>query len=527
MDRARNEHGEYRFSKSFFVEEGEYQYKIRLGPGDWWAIDDSKPTVDDGMGNKNNLIVVKQESNKPVDTPVPTSSQNVSKPQPVVPPPADTVHMPAGKPEEPNTAPATKPDAPAAAPSITPVTLTTAVPTASDAKPVDHANDQVVKPHAPAAETSIVPATPAVSDANPPEHANDPVMKPPAPVAGPVITPAIPTTSGARPPEYANDPAMNPPAPVAEASITPAIPTASDTKPPEHANDLAMKLHDSVAEPLVVPGISTVPETRPHENADEATLKPHVPVAETSIVPVVPTVLDTTSPEHVSDSATKPHDPAAEPSTVPVLPTMPETRPPGHAKDERERPPLLPHETVVPGSLEQCQAPLFRHENTAIDNMQHELAHVEIVLFGGSEPPVAQAAVVSPEKSPETLALPKFPTDTRAIHDEIAKLTGHVSPDTPSLNAASPDPRALTGSDDQLRIVSEEEDDGSQKQDKPRNQSYGTFDSAIISQGQMTPPLTPKADSRNGMDRSEGDAARYQTGGSKSESAHASLVSIA
>lgn len=31
----------WKFSKAFTVEAGEYQYKFRLGPGDWWACDDS------------------------------------------------------------------------------------------------------------------------------------------------------------------------------------------------------------------------------------------------------------------------------------------------------------------------------------------------------------------------------------------------------------------------------------------------------------------------------------------------------
>jgi hypothetical protein len=61
MTHIKNEQGEYQFSKTFAAEEGEYQYKLRLGPGDWWVCDDSKPKVDDGTGNQNNLVVVKPE----------------------------------------------------------------------------------------------------------------------------------------------------------------------------------------------------------------------------------------------------------------------------------------------------------------------------------------------------------------------------------------------------------------------------------------------------------------------------------
>jgi hypothetical protein len=58
---AEKKGAEYSFSKAFDAEEGEYQYKFRLGPGDWWTCDESRPTVDDGTGNKNNLLVVKAQ----------------------------------------------------------------------------------------------------------------------------------------------------------------------------------------------------------------------------------------------------------------------------------------------------------------------------------------------------------------------------------------------------------------------------------------------------------------------------------
>ncbi|KAK4546701.1 hypothetical protein LTR36_001919 [Oleoguttula mirabilis] len=74
MDSEKKDDGKYRFSKSFAAEEGEYQYKFRLGPGDWWALNESAPIVDDGAGNKNNLMVVKpaappQSSQPHVPTP--------------------------------------------------------------------------------------------------------------------------------------------------------------------------------------------------------------------------------------------------------------------------------------------------------------------------------------------------------------------------------------------------------------------------------------------------------------------------
>ncbi|KAM3416345.1 hypothetical protein BST61_g7949 [Cercospora zeina] len=59
MEGTKDNGGEYHFSKSFNAHEGEYQYKLRLGPGDWWVCDEHQPQVDDGMGNKNNLVTVK------------------------------------------------------------------------------------------------------------------------------------------------------------------------------------------------------------------------------------------------------------------------------------------------------------------------------------------------------------------------------------------------------------------------------------------------------------------------------------
>nr|POE59321.1 hypothetical protein CFP56_24590 [Quercus suber] len=58
METAQDVHGAYRFHKTFQVEAGEYQYKFRLGPGEWWTLDSSRPTIDDGLGNKNNSVQV-------------------------------------------------------------------------------------------------------------------------------------------------------------------------------------------------------------------------------------------------------------------------------------------------------------------------------------------------------------------------------------------------------------------------------------------------------------------------------------
>lgn len=61
MDCSEAPSGEWEFSKTFPAVKGEYQYKFRLGPGDWWVCDESKPTVDDGFGDRNNVLVVQDE----------------------------------------------------------------------------------------------------------------------------------------------------------------------------------------------------------------------------------------------------------------------------------------------------------------------------------------------------------------------------------------------------------------------------------------------------------------------------------
>ncbi|QIX01092.1 hypothetical protein AMS68_006609 [Peltaster fructicola] len=59
---ATHHDGEFVFHKDFDAVEGEYQYKFRLGPGDWWVCDESQPTIDDGDGNRNNVLSVTRDS---------------------------------------------------------------------------------------------------------------------------------------------------------------------------------------------------------------------------------------------------------------------------------------------------------------------------------------------------------------------------------------------------------------------------------------------------------------------------------
>ncbi|KAF2218898.1 hypothetical protein BDZ85DRAFT_269520 [Elsinoe ampelina] len=73
------EDGELEFWRQFEAEEGEYQYKFRLGPGDWWALDESKPIVEDEHGNRNNTLIV--GAPKPNVLPRSDSRQSIDQPQ--------------------------------------------------------------------------------------------------------------------------------------------------------------------------------------------------------------------------------------------------------------------------------------------------------------------------------------------------------------------------------------------------------------------------------------------------------------
>lgn len=65
---ATQSNGDFTFVRNFNVEEGEYQYKFRLGPGDWWVCDERREVVDDGTGNRNNRIFVKGGKTNAVDS---------------------------------------------------------------------------------------------------------------------------------------------------------------------------------------------------------------------------------------------------------------------------------------------------------------------------------------------------------------------------------------------------------------------------------------------------------------------------
>lgn len=98
MSVSHKQDGELEFFKEFDAEEGEYQYKFRLGPGDWWVLDENEQVVDDGAGNRNNMVVVKpvvaekesmiethvmDQATAPVQAPEQTEDASVRAPIPV------------------------------------------------------------------------------------------------------------------------------------------------------------------------------------------------------------------------------------------------------------------------------------------------------------------------------------------------------------------------------------------------------------------------------------------------------------
>ncbi|KAM0334280.1 hypothetical protein ACHAQA_001302 [Verticillium albo-atrum] len=60
--------GEHIFSKPLHLTPGsKIQYKIRIGPGDWWVLNEDAPTVTDDAGNRNNLLVAPDHADSPAN----------------------------------------------------------------------------------------------------------------------------------------------------------------------------------------------------------------------------------------------------------------------------------------------------------------------------------------------------------------------------------------------------------------------------------------------------------------------------
>ncbi|KAH8589255.1 hypothetical protein B0O99DRAFT_600054 [Bisporella sp. PMI_857] len=78
MEYTTDDHNEHVFHKEVNVEEGQdYQYKFRVGEGDWWLLDEESPTVTDDIGNRNNLLSVpvhNKENTKPEVIPHPSAA---------------------------------------------------------------------------------------------------------------------------------------------------------------------------------------------------------------------------------------------------------------------------------------------------------------------------------------------------------------------------------------------------------------------------------------------------------------------
>ncbi|KAM5351510.1 hypothetical protein ACJ41O_004233 [Fusarium nematophilum] len=63
MQYTRDEDGEHTFQSEVMVEAGkDYQFKLRVGEGDWWVLAENYPVATDGSGNQNNLLSVPDAS---------------------------------------------------------------------------------------------------------------------------------------------------------------------------------------------------------------------------------------------------------------------------------------------------------------------------------------------------------------------------------------------------------------------------------------------------------------------------------
>ncbi|KAI1102849.1 hypothetical protein F4804DRAFT_342938 [Jackrogersella minutella] len=80
MDVSIDQHGGHLFTKQVMVDDGsEIQYKFRIGPGDWWALDESADTVSDGCGNTNNVLRVSLNGPREANAKVPNPRVNELK----------------------------------------------------------------------------------------------------------------------------------------------------------------------------------------------------------------------------------------------------------------------------------------------------------------------------------------------------------------------------------------------------------------------------------------------------------------
>ncbi|KAM0286297.1 hypothetical protein ACHAQH_001028 [Verticillium albo-atrum] len=68
MQVTTGEDGEHTFFKPLHLPPGsKIQYKIRIGTGDWWVLNEDAPTVTDDAGNRNNVLVAPDRPGNPAD----------------------------------------------------------------------------------------------------------------------------------------------------------------------------------------------------------------------------------------------------------------------------------------------------------------------------------------------------------------------------------------------------------------------------------------------------------------------------
>lgn len=366
MEHEKMANGENRFFKTFQAEEGDYQYKFRLGPGDWWALDESKPMVDDGSGNKNNLLVVKPpDASKSAETPTiaaPVEQQKGADhiiPQSNASQPPATEHKPDNTTSSPSKSVEQTPSPSSSAPSVLADSQKVVGNTLEDGATTAQ-KLSTMPPNSAAAQSAAAPLAPHESPVQPA-------------ASGDLLE-----TTKATPPQTATVTSRND---TKTASTTEAVSTPVQAPLMDHEN---FEDASSGAE-------RTQKASRPIEDEDD----------------------EEDDEDDDDDDDTEDEDGDSD-----------------EEDREANRSPLLRHESFEPGFVEELQAPRLRHESTNIgehgdDEVLAPLSpSLSIRSRSRSSPRYTSARdAVAPEADANDPSLEKFPTTHQAILDHIHNTT--------------------------------------------------------------------------------------------------------
>lgn len=500
MDSTLDEDGEYRFSMTFDATEGEYQYKLRLGPGDWWICDDSVPKVTDDAGNENNSVIVKAEEDEIIevaglegDSSTSTAATkdaarqespqvDTAQPAPLMPheiPSSDQLRIQdsaavvkAKKDDTPDVVKAE--DAGAAA--------------TSDAARQDsvYAETAPLAPLAPLTPHKMPPSEPseneksavvvkATEDALPdvikgdstgiaakgdaaPQDSHQPDTEHLAPLMPHEMSPSEPAviaqsddnashedSRGDQPEPEAHSPLM--PHEVAQSEST----VEAHPDHPLTAEEPQEYFHEPEAHsPLMsheMPPSEPITEAHPDgrlgpdaPQKDQQEPEVHSPLMPHEMSPFEQTV-EAHQDNHLApeDAQKDQHEPEVH---SPLFSHESLAPPPtfdhhDEGDDNHESSPLLPHESIGPSSQEQDQSPLFRHESIAIDTQQHP---DETRRFSSPRTSSRKQSIgsIPEEADPNDPTLERFPTDHAGILEHIDRTRRSMQEDETPEDIGSP-----------------------------------------------------------------------------------------